>query len=127
MSSKLASSRAHLSDTLKALIKAPHALGGTVPAPPTQTFRSVLTRISDEAERHGAGNDVWLTLSTGALVTMNSPASICELYDFASDKKKGDLQEQVRIASVSLVARINPDGRSFGMGAHGALLCPTYN
>jgi hypothetical protein len=101
MSAKQAASSVHLSQALKSLIKAPHALGSAIPAPPRPAFQKLFSQISETAESNGSRNDTWLTLSTGALVTVNSPASICELYDFASEKKGSDLKEQIRIAAVS--------------------------
>jgi hypothetical protein len=101
MSAKTAASSVRLSESLKALIAAPHALGSAIPAPPRPAFQSLFSKISSTAEKNGAKNDVWLTLSTGALVTINSPASLCELYDFASEKRGKDLKEQIRIAAVS--------------------------
>jgi hypothetical protein len=101
MSAKTAASSVRLSESLKALIAAPHALGSAIPAPPRPAFQGLFNKISSTAEKNGAKNDVWLTLSTGALVTVNSPASLCELYDFASEKRGKDLKEQIRIAAVS--------------------------
>jgi len=103
MSAKTAAAASvRLSESIKALISAPQALGSAIPAPPKQAFRQLLNKISNTAENNGAGNDVWLTLSTGALVTVNSPASLCELYDYASEKKGKDVKEQIRIAAVRL-------------------------
>lgn len=102
MSAKSAASSVRLSDSLKALIAAPQAYGSAIPAPPRPAFQNLFNKISSTAEKHGARNDTWLTLSTGALVTVNSPASLCELYDFASEKQGKDLKEQIRIAAVSI-------------------------
>ena len=102
MSAKTAASSVRLSESLKALIAAPHAHGSAIPAPPRPAFHNLFNKISSTAEKNGARNDIWLTLSTGALVTVNSPASLCELYDYASEKQGKDLKEQIRIASVSV-------------------------
>jgi hypothetical protein len=111
MSAKTAASSVRLSESLKALIAAPHALGSAILAPPRPAFQSLFNKISSTAEKNGAKNDVWLTLSTGALVTVNSPASLCELYDFASEKRGKDLKEQIRIAAVS--AKLVPSTDKF--------------
>ena len=118
MSAKTAAAASvRLSESIKALISAPHALGSAIPAPPKQTFHQALNKISSTAEKNGAGNDVWLTLSTGALVTVNSPASLCELYDYASEKKGKNIKEQIRIAAVSRGNCMNryPDADVFGL------------
>jgi hypothetical protein len=113
MSAKTAASSVRLSESLKALIAAPHALGSAIPAPPRPAFQGLFNKISSTAEKNGAKNDVWLTLSTGALVTVNSPASLCELYDFASEKRGKDLKEQIRIAAVS--AKLVPSTDKFSV------------
>ncbi|GAA5894524.1 hypothetical protein JCM6882_004842 [Rhodosporidiobolus microsporus] len=57
-----------LSPALKALINAPHAQGGPVPAPSQAV--------------------------TAALVTLNSPATLCALYSFAVERAGGQGEQQ---------------------------------
>jgi hypothetical protein len=78
-----------LSPTLKSLIKAPHARGNASPSPAPQALRNVFKGISAGAEKNGAKSEAWLTLSTAALVTANSPESVCGLFDYASEKGLG--------------------------------------
>ncbi len=67
-----------LSEPLKQLINAAYALPGTLKAPPQ--IRSTYARIAASAAQKGVGIPAWLTLSTAATMTMNSPASMVELY-----------------------------------------------
>ncbi|GAA5823210.1 hypothetical protein JCM11251_007525 [Rhodosporidiobolus azoricus] len=69
-----------LSPALKAVINAPHAQGGPVPAPAEGIVKSLFERLSGEKR---VGEETWLTLGTAALVTLNSPATLCALYSFA--------------------------------------------
>ena len=71
-----------LSESLKALINAPFARPHTVRAPPN--IKSVYQRISDTATQNQVGVPAWLTLSTAATMTMNSPASLLQLHTVAS-------------------------------------------
>ncbi|KIX04857.1 uncharacterized protein Z518_05728 [Rhinocladiella mackenziei CBS 650.93] len=67
-----------LSEPLKQLINAAHALPGTLKAPPS--IRSTYSRLASNAREKGVGVPAWLTMSTAATMTMNSPASLLELY-----------------------------------------------
>ena len=80
---------ARLPASLKALISTPSALGSALPSPGLPALLPVFDRIKTRAEQGGAGKDAWLTLSTAATVTVNSPDSLCALYDFASEGDKG--------------------------------------
>ncbi|KAL2268453.1 hypothetical protein VTJ83DRAFT_3299 [Remersonia thermophila] len=71
-----------LSPSLKALINAPFARPGQVPAPPH--MRQVYTRIAREAAERRYGHRPWIALSAAATVTLNSPASLLVLHSVAS-------------------------------------------
>ena len=72
-----------LSESLKALINAAHARPATIKAPPN--INSIYSRISDSAASHNVGVPAWLTLSTAATMTMNSPQSLLTLHSIASN------------------------------------------
>ncbi|CZT53112.1 probable conserved mitochondrial protein [Rhynchosporium secalis] len=75
-----------LSPSLKALIGASFARPNTLPAPPS--IRSVYQNIlRGEASKH-VGKSAWLTLSTAATMTMNSPESLTELFNLATKDSK---------------------------------------
>ncbi|ESZ98064.1 hypothetical protein SBOR_1595 [Sclerotinia borealis F-4128] len=67
-----------LSPSLKALISAPYARPSYAPAP--RNIRSVFQKIEEEASTNNVGLPSWLTISTAATMTMNSPDSMLELY-----------------------------------------------
>ncbi|OAP60711.1 hypothetical protein AYL99_05713 [Fonsecaea erecta] len=67
-----------LSEPLKQLINAAHALPGTLKAPPS--IRSTYSRIAASARDKGVGIPAWVTFSTAATMTMNSPSSMVELF-----------------------------------------------
>ncbi|KAH8087110.1 hypothetical protein HD553DRAFT_328469 [Filobasidium floriforme] len=71
-----------LSPALKALINAPHARGAAIPTSPH--LSSLFKRIEDDARSKDIGIRTWLCLSTASLVTMNSPAAVCDLYSYAT-------------------------------------------
>jgi hypothetical protein len=71
-----------LSESLKALINAAHARPGTTPAP--RQISSLYDRISKDASSKQVGPPAWLTVSTAAIMTMNSPDSLLELHRVAT-------------------------------------------
>jgi hypothetical protein len=71
-----------LSEALKLLISAAHARPGTTPAPPQ--ISSLYERISRDASSKQVGLPAWLTISTAATMTMNSPDSLLELHRLAT-------------------------------------------
>lgn len=98
--STMSAAATKLSPALKALISAPHARGSALPAPPKSVCTDLFTRISSSGRHHGLGLDSWLCLSTASLVTVNSPAALCELYDFATQKMTNG-REKAGVAAVS--------------------------
>ncbi|KAF1996395.1 hypothetical protein P154DRAFT_498764 [Amniculicola lignicola CBS 123094] len=74
-----------LSPALKALVNAPFARAGTTPAP--KQIRNVYERIARQAEERKVEVPMWLTMSTAATMTMNSPASLSVLHALASAEK----------------------------------------
>jgi hypothetical protein len=71
-----------LSEGLKTLINAAHAKPHTVKAPPN--IKSIYTRIAESAASKHVGVPAWLTVSTAATMTMNSPQSLIALHSIAS-------------------------------------------
>ncbi|KAK0252210.1 hypothetical protein LTS09_012773 [Friedmanniomyces endolithicus] len=71
-----------LSEPLKAFINAAHARPNTTPAP--RHIASVYEKIARDAGSQKVGMPAWLTVSTAATMTMNSPQSLLELYGLAT-------------------------------------------
>ncbi|KAL4940752.1 hypothetical protein BDV06DRAFT_195961 [Aspergillus oleicola] len=71
-----------LSPALKTLINHPAARPNTVPAP--QNIRSVYAKIQDKARSQNVRDSSWIALSTAAIMTMNSPASLTALFEQAT-------------------------------------------
>lgn len=71
-----------LSEGLKALVNASHARPHTIPAP--SNIKSIYSHIAETATSHNVGVPAWLTISTAATMTMNSPQSLSTLHSFAS-------------------------------------------
>ncbi|CZR51314.1 probable conserved mitochondrial protein [Phialocephala subalpina] len=79
-----------LSSSLKALIAAPYARPNTLPASPHA--RSVYEALRSEASGKNVGTPAWLTLSTAATMTMNSPEGLAQIYEIATEKSKDKAQ-----------------------------------
>ena len=71
-----------LSGPLKALINAPQARPGPVAS--SKKVVSVYNAIARDAASRGVGLPAWLTISTAATMTMNSPDSLLELHRVAT-------------------------------------------
>ncbi|KAH9845447.1 Dol-P-Man:Man(5)GlcNAc(2)-PP-Dol alpha-1,3-mannosyltransferase [Teratosphaeria destructans] len=71
-----------LSNSLKAFINAPHVRPNTTPAP--KNIRSVYEKIAQDASSKQVGLPAWLTATTAATMTLNSPQSMLELYGLAT-------------------------------------------
>jgi hypothetical protein len=71
-----------LSGPLKALINAPHARPG--PVAPSKRIATVFNAIARDAASKGVGLPAWLSISTAATMTMNSPESLLELHRIAT-------------------------------------------
>ena len=89
-----------LSPALKSLIAAPHTFGSPLPSPGRRATTALFDNIRSEGEAGGVGRDSWLTLTGAALVTVNSPEGICELFDYAKERR-GGVEDQVMAAAVS--------------------------
>ncbi len=89
-----------LSPALKSLIAAPHALGSPVPSPSKRATLALFDKIRSEGESGGVEPESWLTVSSAALVTVNSPETVCALFDYAKERR-GGLEDQVMAAAVS--------------------------
>jgi len=75
-----------LSPHLKALINAPHSLPSPIASPGRAALNQLFDKISSRGEKYGIGHETWLTLSTAALVTVNSPESVGGLWEYARSK-----------------------------------------
>ncbi|CAK7216463.1 hypothetical protein SBRCBS47491_002833 [Sporothrix bragantina] len=73
---------AKLSPPLKQLINAPFARPGTTPAP--AGVADLYRRIANDAASRGYGSAPWLVLSAAASFTVNSPASLHQLFNVAT-------------------------------------------
>lgn len=114
-----------LSSALKALISAPHAQGAPLPPPAHAAVTRALERLASSAAAHGVAEATWLTLGvrissrslpsdtvadppsppqSAALVTLNSPATLCELYTFATSRLQ--LQGEGRTERAAEIAAI---------------------
>lgn len=71
-----------LSAPLKALINAPHARPG--PIRTSKHISAVYAALARDAAARGIGVPAWLTISTAATMTLNSPDSLLELYRIAT-------------------------------------------
>lgn len=85
-----------LSPALKALIDAPFAHAKTLPAP--RNITSIYERIAQHAESKRVEKPTWVTMATGATMTMNSPESLAALHQLASTR--GDVASAVRYAEL---------------------------
>ncbi|GAA5824973.1 hypothetical protein JCM3770_001414 [Rhodotorula araucariae] len=88
-----------LSPALKALIASPHAQGGALPAPPRAAVTKLFERLASSAKENGLGEATWLTLGSAALVTLNSPATLCELHSFATSRLQLQGEERTKKAA----------------------------
>lgn len=88
-----------LSPAIKQLIALPRARGGSIPSPGQNVLNDLFSGIAKRGEQGGIKKETWLTLMTAGVMTVNSPQSLCGLYDFASgtDGTEG----KVRVAAVS--------------------------
>ncbi|GAA6060253.1 hypothetical protein JCM10212_003493 [Sporobolomyces blumeae] len=95
-----------LSPALKQLIAAAHAQGGPVPSLPRANATRLFEGLANSAQANGVGTKAWLTLSGAALVTLNSPATLCALYSYATkDLASGDEQAASRKSEVAAILR----------------------
>lgn len=92
-----------LSPALKALISAPHARGAAIPTSPR--LSSLFKRIDDDARSKDIGIRTWLCLSTASLVTMNSPAAVCDLYSYAT-RSMAKAEDKAMAAAVSPTCQV---------------------
>lgn len=74
-----------LSEPLKALINAGFARPG--PAPASKGIRPLFERIAQDSASKNIATPCWLTIATATSMTMNSPASMKELFDIATASK----------------------------------------
>jgi hypothetical protein len=89
-----------LSSSIKALIAGPNNIGSALPSPGKVISDKLFNRLSSKALAVGLAKDAWIVMTTAALVTVNSPAALCELYSFAAT---GDdsVSSRIRTAAVS--------------------------
>ncbi|KAL1996140.1 hypothetical protein VTN49DRAFT_463 [Thermomyces lanuginosus] len=89
-----------LSSALKAQINAAHARPGTTPAP--AGVLSLYQNIRREAESRDVGIKAWFSAATAATITMNSPQSLLQLHNMATENKS----REERIYFAELVREI---------------------
>lgn len=89
-----------LSPALKSLIASPQALGSAIPSPGKRAITTLFDKIRSEGEAGGIGSETWLTVTSAALCTVNSPDSVCGLFDYASERRSG-VEAHVMVAAVS--------------------------
>lgn len=85
-----------LSVPLKGLINASFAKPGTIAAP--KHISSVYQSIQQDATSKDVGLLPWLTISTAATMTMNSPESLTQLHQLASKASSPDTTQAVKTA-----------------------------
>lgn len=90
-----------LSPAIKALIALPSARGRSIPAPRPDLLHGLFRRVVGKGEKWGVGREAWLTLCTAGVMTVNSPESLVGLYEFASERVGGGVEERARNAAVS--------------------------
>ncbi|KAK7398261.1 hypothetical protein QQX98_012374 [Neonectria punicea] len=76
-----------LSASLKALVNAPFARPGPLPAP--RQVHDVVQAIAKDASRRNLGVNSWLAISTATAFTLNSPDSLPVLHRVASAEQNG--------------------------------------
>ena len=73
-----------ISPALKQLIALPRAKGSSIPSPGSRALTDLFGKIARKGEeKGGVGKETWLTLCTAGVMTVNSPESLCGLYEFA--------------------------------------------
>ncbi|OCF54407.1 hypothetical protein L486_07955 [Kwoniella mangroviensis CBS 10435] len=98
---KTAAASVKLSPALKTLVNLPSALPSSIPAPSqqvtTKLFDSIRSNAPSDLSRHA-----WLTVGTAALLTVNSPEAICQLWDYAGrNKEDAGVMREVGLKCIS--------------------------
>ncbi|KAI1172013.1 hypothetical protein F4777DRAFT_25653 [Nemania sp. FL0916] len=75
-----------LSDAVKALINAGHALPGYTRA--GAQVRPALERLASDAGEKGIGLPAWVTVSTAVSATMNCPEAMTQVFELANTSNK---------------------------------------
>ncbi|WWC64301.1 uncharacterized protein I303_106911 [Kwoniella dejecticola CBS 10117] len=96
-----AAAQIKLSPSLKSLVNSPSSLPSPIPAPSIATtsklFDSIRARAPSELSRNA-----WLTVGTAALLTVNSPEAICQLWDYAGrNKEDAGVMREVGLKCIS--------------------------
>ncbi|THH09047.1 hypothetical protein EW145_g2278 [Phellinidium pouzarii] len=94
----------HLPPAIKQLLaqRNPHAFA----SPPVHRLNSVLQRTRTEAQKYGV-EDGWLVLSTCTLLTANTPATMGDLYRFATRTETNTPQTSIaRDARIDVAAKM---------------------
>lgn len=93
-----------LSPSIKALIAGPNNIGSALPSPGKAISDRLFGRLSSKASSVGLAREAWIVLTTAALVTVNSPSALCDLYAFAA-QEDASVSSRVRTAAVSGIQR----------------------
>jgi hypothetical protein len=94
-------SHVKLTSTLKSLISARHAHSTPLPLPPTKALHSLFNSYVQKGQEHGVQKDACLTVGTAAIMSMNCPPALEELWKFAGNRFGGKLEQRVEDAEVS--------------------------
>jgi hypothetical protein len=70
---------------------------------------SLFDKITSKGEKYGVGHETWLTLSTAALVTVNSPESVGGLWEYAKSKGVGGAEAAAVSTSISFTEGVITD------------------
>lgn len=87
----MSASSVKLSQTLKSLISTPSCRPNAFSSPSRSALTNLLNSIRSKSESNGIGPETWLTLSTAATCTVNSPEALCGIFDYATSE--GNVKE----------------------------------
>lgn len=116
-----------LSPSLKSLLSLPASSPFPYPSPSIPKLHSALNTIRTRAESGGAGPEAWITLIAAAGVTVNSPESFVNAWEWARPFLRGDQGEGVKLASGRSVRGIEGERWGAGMIREVGLKCISFN
>ncbi|WWC91428.1 uncharacterized protein L201_006374 [Kwoniella dendrophila CBS 6074] len=82
---KTAAAQIKLSPSLKSLVNSSGSLPTAIPAPSFSVTSKVFDGIRSNAPPY-ISRKTWLTIGTATLITVNSPETLCQLWDYAGKK-----------------------------------------
>ncbi|OXG72865.1 hypothetical protein C348_06227 [Cryptococcus neoformans Gb118] len=98
---KVAAASIKLSPSLKSVLNLSSALPSGIPAPSpaitSKLFDTIRSKAPSSLSRYA-----WLTLGTAALLTVNSPEAVCQLWDYAGrSKEDAGIMREVGLKCIS--------------------------